>query len=173
MKNKELNFLTKNHLKTKKIIRYFNLNENSKVLDVGCGKGFLMYEIKKIIPEIKIYGLEISSYAIKNSHKNVKKFIKKGDIRNKNNYKNREFDLLISFGCLHNIELNELFFAIQEINRISKKQYLLVESYKNEKELFNLQCWALTCNSFFSKKEWEWILRKNDFNGNYEFIYFQ
>ena len=95
MKNKELNFLTKNHLKTKrnylqrmnnskvkcmieakkfgknywdgnrkygyggykfipnrwtdiakKIIRYFNLNENSKVLDVGCGKGFLMYEIK-------------------------------------------------------------------------------------------------------------------------------
>ena len=57
--------------------------------------------------------------------------------------------------------------------KTSKKQYLLVESYKNEKELFNLQCWALTCNSFFSKREWEWILRKNDFNGNYEFIYFQ
>ena len=31
----------------KKIIDQFKLNNKSKILDVGCGKGFLLYEIKK------------------------------------------------------------------------------------------------------------------------------
>jgi len=154
------------------IIEKFKLNKNSKILDIGCGKGYLLYEIKKIIPEIKVFGLEISRYAIKNSHPDIKRFIKIGDIRKKLPYKKNEFDLLITLGCLHNLEINKVFFAIKEINRVSKKQFLLVESYRNEKELFNLQCWALTCNSFFSKNEWEWIFKKNNYKGNYEFIYF-
>ena len=28
----------------------------------------------------------------------------------------------------------------------------MVEAYRNEKELFNLQCWALTANAFFLKR---------------------
>ena len=31
----------------KKIIKNFKLNNKSKILDVGCGKGFLLVEIKK------------------------------------------------------------------------------------------------------------------------------
>ena len=49
----------------------------------------------------------------------------------------------------------------------------MVESYRNEMELFNLQCWALTCESFFSTDEWEWIFEKNCKNCDYEFIYFE
>ena len=49
----------------------------------------------------------------------------------------------------------------------------MVESYRNEEELFNLQCWALTCESFFSKKEWIWIFDTLGFKGDYEFIYFK
>ena len=49
-----------------------NIRKNSKVLDVGCGKGYLLYEIKKILPKINIYGFDISSYAIKNSKKEWK-----------------------------------------------------------------------------------------------------
>ena len=51
--------------------------------------------------------------------------------------------------------------------------YLMVESYRNTKELFNLQCWALTCESFFSTKEWIWIFNEYNYNGDYEFIYFK
>ena len=43
----------------------------------------------------------------------------------------------------------DLVNAIKEINRIGKSGYIMVESYRDEKELFNLQCWALTCQSFF------------------------
>ena len=42
----------------------------------------------------------------------------------------------------------------------------------NELELFNLQCWALTCETFFSKKEWFWTLNKFGYKGDLELIYF-
>ena len=31
---------------------------------------------------------------------------------------------------------------------------MMVESYRNEQELFNLQCWALTCEAFFDTAAW-------------------
>ena len=53
-----------------------------------------------------------------------------------------------------------------------KKVYLCVESFKNNEELFNLQCWALTCQTFLSKDEWLWLYSKYKLKGFYEFIYF-
>ena len=48
----------------------------------------------------------------------------------------------------------------------------MVESYRNDKELFNLQCWALTCKSFLAPDDWKWFLKKNNYKGDIEFIYF-
>lgn len=156
-----------------KIIKQFNLSNNSKILDVGCGKGYLLYEIKKILPKIKVCGFDISKYAIKNSHQDIKEFLFIHDIRNKTNYKKKEFDLVISLGCFHNLKIFDLFIALKEINRIGKKSYVMVESYRNDNELFNLQCWALTCQTFFSDDQWEWIFKKIKFRGGYEFIHFK
>ncbi len=157
----------------KKIIKTFKLKENSRIIDIGCGKGFLLYEIKKIIPKIKICGLDISNYGLKNSHPEIKKYLINKDIKKILPFRDKSFDLCISIGCLHNLEINELFQSIREINRVSKNQYIAAESYRNDKELFNLQCWALTCNSFLSKKEWHWVLKTNNFKGSYELIYFE
>ena len=76
-------------------------------------------------------------------------------------------------GCLHNLKIYDLKKAFQNINKISKKSYILVESFRNQTELFNLQCWALTCESFFSKKEWIYLFDAFDYKGDYEFIYFR
>lgn len=156
----------------KKIIKKFKLNNDSSILDIGCGKGYLLYEIKKILPNINICGIDISKYGIKNAHPKIKKDLRVSDARKKLLFKNKSFDLSISIGCFHNFELPELFLAIQEMIRVSKKHYIAVESYRNERELFNLQCWALTCNSFLSKNEWEWAFERNNFKGSYELIYF-
>ena len=53
-----------------------------------------------------------------------------------------------------------------------EKKYIAVESFKNDQQLFNLQCWALTCQSFFSKEEWIWLYKKLKYSGDFEFIYF-
>ena len=73
----------------------------------------------------------------------------------------------------HNLEINYLAKALKEINNVAKYKYIMVESYRNNRELFNLQCWALTCESFFSKNEWKWLFKKNGYTGDYEFIYFE
>ena len=51
----------------KKLIKHYNIKDGDRVLDIGCGKGYLLYEIYKINPKIKVFGLEISKYAIKTS----------------------------------------------------------------------------------------------------------
>ena len=59
----------------KKIIKTYNLKSGSSILDVGCGKGFLLYEIKLLIPGIKIYGFDISKHALRNAKYEIKKKI--------------------------------------------------------------------------------------------------
>jgi len=87
--------------------------------------------------------------------------------------KNKEFDLIISLGTIHNLKVFDVKKAVQEIERVGKAAYVMVESHRNLKELFNLQCWALTCESFFSTEEWSWLFKNFDYNGDYEFIFFE
>ena len=157
----------------KKIITTYKLKPGSKILDVGCGKGYLLKEMLLIEPNLKITGIDSSSYAIKHSIKckNVNIFRCKAE--KKFPFKNNYFDLVISLATLHNLEIKNLEKSIKEIERVGKKKYIMLESYRNNKELFNLQCWALTCNSFFSKNEWVWIYKKFGYKGDYEFIYFK
>lgn len=155
----------------KKIIKKYKLNSKSKVLDIGCGKGYLVKELSSALNSKNVYGLDISRYAINKSPKIIKKNLKVFDARKKIDF-NKKFDLVISINLIHNFELKEVFSFLKNIISISKKSYISTESYRNEKELYNLQCWALTCESFFSNKEWKWILSASNYNRDYELIYF-
>ena len=79
---------------------------------------------------------------------------------------------MISLGCFHNLRIFELENALSETQRVGKQGFVMLESYRNETELFNLQCWALTCESFFDKDEWIWLYKHFGYEGDYEFIYF-
>ena len=156
----------------KKMIKFYGLKEDCRILDVGCGKGFFLKDFKNLMPKATIAGLDISSYAIKKSHPDIKKSLKIGNATNlpwKKNY----FDLVVSFNTLHNLYNFELEDALKEISRVSKNySYICVESYRNEKEKMNLLYWQVTCESFYTPKEWKWCFNKNNYKGNYSFIYF-
>ena len=156
-----------------KLIQNYNLTNNSKILDVGCGKGFLLFEIKKILPDIKIIGIDISKHGYENSHPLVKNDIIMHRAEHVYPFKDKEFDLVISLGTLHNLRIFDLQKALSEIERVGKTGYVMLESYRNEQELFNLQCWALTCESFFDEEEWVWLYKHFGYSGDYEFIYFE
>ncbi len=157
----------------KKIIKKYNLKPGSKVLDVGCGKGFLIYEMLLIEPNLSICGYDISRYALKNAKKEVKGNLFYHDASKKTKFTNKKFDLTISLGTLHNLKLKNLFYTLREINRISKKSYIMVESYRNNKEMFNLECWALTAETIMDTESWKWLFYQTGFSGDYEFIYFE
>jgi len=157
----------------KRLIKEYNLTNNSKVLDVGCGKGHLLYELKLLLPNLLIKGFDISEYAINNSKEEIKSnlFIHKAE--DEYPFTNKEFDLVISLNTLHNLKIFELKFALSECQRVAKNGYIVVEAYRNEEELFNLQCWALTCEAFFRPEEWLWMYEEWGYAGDYEFIYFE
>lgn len=157
----------------RKIIDHYCLDNSSKVLDLGCGKGYLLYELKVILPGLTVVGLDISKYAIENSKIEVREFLSVYDIKNKLNFKNNFFDLTLSLMTLHNLELPELEFSLSEISRVSTHSYITVESYRSERELTNLQCWALTCEMFLSPRSWEYLFSKVGYTGDYEFLYFE
>ena len=49
----------------------------------------------------------------------------------------------------------------------------MLESYRSNTELFNLQCWALTAQSFLDVDEWRWLYQQLAYSGDYEFIFFE
>jgi hypothetical protein len=79
----------------------------------------------------------------------------------------------MSLGALHNLRLPELKIALSEVERVGNNGYIMLESYRNNQELFNLQCWALTCESFFDVDAWIWIYDHFGYTGDYEFIFFE
>lgn len=154
------------------LIQIYNLNSLSKILDIGCGKGYLLLEIKKLIPNIQCFGIDISQYAINNSPKELSSSLKVGNAT-KLPWDFKFFDLALSINTFHNLYNFELEQAFIEITRVSDQQFVCVESYRNELEKMNLLYWQVTCESFFTPKEWQWWFDKTGYIGDYEFIYFQ
>lgn len=156
-----------------KLIENYSLDSHAAILDVGCGKGFLLYELQQLLPDARISGFDISPYAIANAKEEIqdKLFIHKA--QDAYPFADNEFDLVISLTTLHNLHLPELKSALKEIERVGRQKYLVVEGYRTEAELFNLQCWALTCAAFFTPEEWTWLFREFGYTGDYEFIYFE
>lgn len=156
----------------KALIATYALHETSCVLDIGCGKAHLLHELKLLLPGITVCGLDCSAYALAHAPASVRSDLRLYKAQEHLPFGDDQFDLVISLGCLHNLRLFELKPALQQIVRVGRQQFVMVESYRNEAELFNLQCWALTCESFFDTAEWIWLFDQFGYTGDYEFIYF-
>ena len=157
----------------KSMIEHYSLKPNSKILDVGCGKGYLLYDFLKVLPKAQVYGLDISKYAIDNCKEEIKDNLYLGNANNlpwPDNY----FDLVISINTLHCLHTYDLQNALKEIQRVGKKdKYICIESYRNENEKANLLYWQVTCEAFNNVKEWKWWFDLTEYSGDYSFIFFE
>ena len=156
----------------KKMISYYDLDSNARILDIGCGKGFMMYDFINLMPKAEVRGIDISEYAIDNCKPEIKNYITQGSATHlpwPDNY----FDLVISINTLHCLYSYDLQSALKEMERVGKRKYLCVESYRNEVEKANLLYWQVTCEAFNTPKEWLWWFDQTQFTGDYSFIYFE
>ena len=153
--------------------KHYGLKAGDRILDVGCGKAFLLYDFTQAVPGVEVRGLDISAYGIENAKEEVRPFLQVGHA-NHLPYEDKSFDLVVSITTLHNLQCFDLDRGLREIERVGKKnKYIVVESYRNEEEKANLLYWQLTCEMFCTPQEWEWWFKLTGYTGDYSFIYFE
>jgi ubiquinone/menaquinone biosynthesis C-methylase UbiE len=155
------------------LIDHYKLGPTARILDVGCGKAHLLHELKQLLPQSEVWGFDISRHGLADAPEAIRPYLFRARAQDPYRWEDKHFDLAISFGCLHNLRVFEIEMAVREIERVARQKYIMVESYRNELEQFNLQCWALTAEAFFDQAEWIWLYRHFGYTGDYEFIYFE
>jgi len=156
-----------------RFVEVYDLKPGARILDVGCGKAHLLYELGRLLPGAELFGFDVSLYAIRDAPEAVRDRLMVHKAQNPYPFPDDAFDLAYSLNTLHNLEIFDLKTAVQEIERVGRDKYICVESYRDEQELFNLQCWALTCESFHSERSWKWLYKQFGYTGDYEFIRFE
>jgi len=155
------------------IARHYDLKPGSTILDVGCGKAFLLYEFTQVVLGAKVVGIDISTYGIENAKEEVRPFLQVGSAAALP-FPDKSFDLVISLNVLHNLYNYDLWSALQEIERVGRGgKYLVVETYRNEREKVNLLYWQLTCRAFHTPQEWEWLYKQAGYTGDHGYITFE
>lgn len=154
------------------IVEHYGIKPGQRILDIGCGKGFQLYELLRVVPGIEVYGIDISEYAITNGKEEIRDRLQVGNATALP-FEDNFFDLAISITTLHNLHNYDLDKALREMQRVARNKYLCVESYRNEDEKANLLYWQVTCEAFCTPEEWDWWFRLTGYTGDYSFIYFE
>lgn len=146
---------------------FYGLTGSSSVLDVGCAKGYFLYDLQLLIPTISIKGLDISEYAIQNSKIEVKNNLLVGNATSLPFGKN-SFDLVISINTIHNLDRDNCAIALKEIERVSRgKSFITVDAYKNDLEKKRMEAWNLTAQTIMSVDEWKNFFLEVGYTGDY------
>ena len=149
------------------MIKHYNLSNDSSILDVGCGKGFMLHDFKKALPGIDVGGVDISEYCLDNALKTVRPFLQLASC-DKLPYADDSFDLVISIATIHNLDISGVRDSLREIMRVSKKHaYIKVNGYENENEKKELEDWNLVAKTILHVNEWKNIFLDVGYTGDY------
>jgi 2-polyprenyl-3-methyl-5-hydroxy-6-metoxy-1,4-benzoquinol methylase len=149
------------------LIKHYHLTNESKIFDIGCAKGFMLYDFTTALPGIKVRGIDISEYAIQNAKEEIKQFTNVGDAKDLSKFSNKEFDLVTSIITLHNLEKEECKKTIKDIERIGKNAFITLDAWKNEEQKKNIFMWNLTAKTIMSTEDWKNLFGEVGYTGDY------
>ena len=150
---------------------HYQLHYNAKVLDVGCAKGFMMFDFKRFLPGIQIYGLDISRYALEHAKPEMAAHITRGDCQ-RIPWDDNHFDLVISINTVHNLPRLQCIRALSEIQRVTKGDcFITVDAWRNEEERQRLLNWMLTAYTYYHVDDWVTLFKEAKYNGDYYWFF--
>lgn len=152
----------------KRIIKKWKLLPGDYILDIGCAKGFLLEDLYKIIPELNLHGLDISSYAKTKANPIIQDNIKVFDCNNDLPYESNSFNAVFAINTLHNLSLEKCKNAIREIERVCPgRGFIQVDAYRTEAERAIFMDWMLTAKTFDTPDGWKKIFKECGYTGYY------
>jgi len=150
-------------------INYYKLSNNSRILDVGCAKGFMLSDFRRKLPNAFLCGLDISEYAIRNSDPLVKEYLVNGNATSLP-FSDNSFDIVISINTVHNLQIDQCIIALKEIERVSRgSSFVMVDGWKTDEEKELLDKWVLTAKTILSESEWVKLFKEANYTGDFQF----
>ena len=150
---------------------FYHLDDNSKILDIGCAKGYMMHDLSLLIPGAEIKGVDVSNYAKENSIESMQDNIV---VANANNlpFPDDYFDLVIAINTLHNLPLIDCKQAFREINRVTKNNsFVMNDAWRDAKGKQSMLKWNLTALTYMSCDDWEELFKEVDYKGDYYWFF--
>lgn len=153
-----------------RMIEHYGLDKHSRILEVGCAKGYILYEFyKKGI--VDVHGLDISEYAIANVPHEISDRCHVCSAHDLTRFEDDYFDLVISKDVLHNLAPELSDQAIREMSRVGKGQGVIqLGAYETENQKRCLQAWIITIKTVRSSDEWRQAFNSNGYTGDYYFL---
>ena len=146
---------------------FYGLAAGDLILDVGCAKGFLLHDLRAVIPGVHVAGLDVSAYAVERAMDDVRPFVLVGSA-DRLPFADKSFDLVVSINTVHNLERDRCVLAISEMERVSRRfKYLQVDSYRSEQERENFERWQLTAVTYFDPAGWRRVFEQAGYTGDY------
>ena len=146
---------------------HFGLTTESSVLDVGCGKGFLLHDMAELIPGITVKGVDISEYAIENAIEDMRPHLQVADAKSLP-FEDNSFVVVMSINTVHNLDRDECAVALSEIERVSRgKSFVTVDAYRSEEEKELMYAWNLTAKTIMHEDEWVAFFELVGYTGDY------
>ncbi len=146
---------------------HWNIQAGDSVLDVGCAKGFMLHDFKRLIHGVNVAGVDVSSYAIENAMEDVKPFLRVASAV-KLPFPDNSFDFVISITTLHNLDGDDLVSALKEVERVSRKgSFITVDAYRDEDEKERMYAWNLTAKTILHTEEWKRLFKDVGYSGDY------
>ena len=146
---------------------HFGLTGNSSLLDVGCGKGFMLHDAAELIPGLTVRGIDISEYAIENSMEGMKPFVSVADAKALP-FPDNSFNVVISINTVHNLDREDCAQALREIERVSRgKSFITVDAYRNDEEKELMVAWNLTARTMMHVDAWKRFFDDVGYTGDY------
>ncbi len=151
------------------IVSRYGLRSGSRVLDLGCAKGFFMADLIDSCPGIKVEGTEASAYAKEHALDSMKSSIHLGSAEDLSRYPDRSFDFVAAMNVIHFLTPKGAEESLREIMRVGKpgKYFVQVDAFTNPVERERLLAWAPIIKTVYSVDEWLSLFKKVGYDGDY------
>ena len=146
---------------------FYGLRAGHRILDVGCAKGFLLHDFRRMMPGVRVAGVDISEYAIVHAMDDVRPFLTLGTA-DALPFPDATFDLVVSINTAHNLERPRCVQAVRELERVSRRaKYLQVDSWLTEEQRIKFERWQLTALTYSDPDGWRNLLAEAGYTGEY------
>jgi ubiquinone/menaquinone biosynthesis C-methylase UbiE len=149
------------------VIARYGLGVGSRVLDLGCGKGFFVNDLMEECHGLEAVGSEVSDYGIEHAHGLSRGRIQKSSA-DAIPFPDAHFDFVSAFNVLHFLTPDRVEVALAEMMRVGKgKSFLQVDSFRNDRERRRLMAWSGGIKTVFSVDEWLTLFARVGYTGDY------